>query len=250
MNEKMKEDIYEGSNIQDSVVTGNVIHNHYHTKEIEIEKEVETIKYLPAPLLEPTVVVIDRIIPKVTRPINRKKKVTRPINRNKKPSKMKSLLSLWLMVIMIAGIGVGTMIIISYSYDSSSYDYSSEFVEEPPYHKIKFTVSDDDKDCRSDEDYFLVLVAANNLQKMSAIDCLRGEIQVISWTTSWGEGTSNDDDSPLVLSQNGRGWTTNEFYMFIGYLDEVDNAWKVTCKTPTLENGYDTSVEYCGEWYA
>ena len=91
-------------------------------------------------------------------------------------------------------------------------------------------------------------------KQLTAIDCLYGEIQANSWTISWGEGSSNDGgdtfSSSLGLSKDFGEWTTDEFYMFIGRYDDTDNVWKTACKTPHLENGYDVSAEYCGEWYA
>ena len=161
---------------------------------------------------------------------------------------IKPALSIFAVCMLIASIGISVVYI---SDDTSS----AVKVVEAPYHKIKFTVSDDDKDCRSDEDYFLVLKVENeDYQQLTAIDCLNGEIQANSWTISWGEGSSNDGgdtfSSSLGLKQNGNGWTTDEFYMFIGRLDDTDNRWKTACKTPHIENGYDVSAEYCGEWYA
>ena len=172
-------------------------------------------------------------------------------NVREKPNKTKSIISLFVACMLLAGIGIGVSIV---SIGNSSTDISY-VAEEPPYHKIKFTVSDDDKDCRSDEDYFLVLKVENKgYKQLTAIDCLNGEIQADSWTISWGEGSSNDGgdtfSSSLGLRKYFDEWTTDEFYMLIAYLDDTDDRWKTACKTPTLENGYDVMAEYCGEWYA
>jgi hypothetical protein len=175
--------------------------------------------------------------------------VTVDVTHNHHSSKIiKPALSLFVVGMLLAVIGVG----VAYISDDTS---SAVKVEEAPYHKIKFTVSDDDKDCRSDEDYFLVLKVKNKgYKQLTAIDCLNGEIQANSWTISWGEGSSNDGgdtfSSSLGLRKDFGEWTTDEFYMLIAYLDDTDDRWKTACKTPTLENGYDVSADYCGEWYA
>jgi len=203
----MKEDIYEGSNIQDSVVTVDVTHNHYSNK------------------------------------------IVKPSNHY--PSKIvKPILTLSVAIMLIGVIGSVVLYI-----DDNSSPSNIEEEEQPPYHKITFTVSDDDKDCYSDEDYFLVLKVENqDYRQLTAIDCLNGKIQADSWDMSWGEGSSNDGGDTystyLGLRKYFGEWTTDEFYMFIGRFDDTDERWKTTCKTPHIENGYDVSAEYCGEWYS
>tara|TARA_R100001463_G_scaffold1194_2_gene5187 strand:- start:5370 stop:5951 length:582 start_codon:yes stop_codon:yes gene_type:complete len=175
--------------------------------------------------------------------------VTVDVTHNHYSNKLlKPIIVLFVVSMVIAVIGIG---ITHISEDNSSVD----IVEEPPYHKIKFTVSDDDKDCRSDEDYFLVLKVENHdYRQLTAIDCLNGVIQADSWDMSWGEGSANDGGDTystyLGLKKSFDKWTTDEFYMFIGRFDDTDERWKTTCKTPHIENGYDVSAEYCGEWYA
>ena len=176
--------------------------------------------------------------------------VTVDVTHNHYSSKIaKPILSLFVVIMLIAVMGAVVL-----NMDNES---SPTIIEEekPPYHKITFTVSDDDKDCHSDEDYFLVLKVENqDYRQMVAIDCLNGKIQADSWDMSWGEGSSSDrgDDysTYLGLKKSFNKWTTDEFYMFIGRFDDTDERWKTACKTPHIENGYDVSAEYCGEWYA